>query len=165
MTDVGQHEVAQTPTRTNGVLAAALVPHVTLGTIRLVELASRFVPGMAAAPAPYDVAANASVAWRRNPNGFSYAVKADVKVGPPGKPDEHFWVCSAVVELIYLVEESQKFSDDQAIAFGNTSGLIAGWPYVRETVQSTSVRFGLAPITVGVIQVGLPAIESSPTDD
>lgn len=36
--------------------------------------------------------------------------------------------------------------------FADTNGAFMAWPYIREAVQSMSVRLGLAPVTLGILQ-------------
>jgi preprotein translocase subunit SecB len=133
--------------------AARLVPHVHLTGTRLIELHCQFIPDVVIPPSPYTYKLDAGLAWQRHEDGFSYAVKADVAVGPEGNPDEPFWTCSVAQDMYYRVDGADQFEDAEAMDFGLTSGVMAAWPYLREAIQSSSVRAGLSPVVLDVMRL------------
>ena len=137
--------------------AAKLVPHVRLVATRLLELRSGFVPSTVVPEPPYTIKIEASFAWVRRDDGFSYSFKVEVNAGPEDHIEVPFWTCVTAQELTYLVKDVKNFADEDAAAFGNSSGLMAAWPYLREVVQSISTRSGLAPVILDVIRFSLVA--------
>ncbi len=130
-----------------------LAAHAHLAHTHLLELHSQFVPHAAIPPPPYTATITTGFAWARRPGeGFAYAIRVDVSVGGDGHAEQPFWTCSAAHDVTYTVESPDNYTDDDAIAFGMTNGTIAAWPYLREVVQSTSVRSGLAPVVLDVIR-------------
>lgn len=137
--------------------AANLVPHVRLATTRLLELHCAFAPMREIPAPPYEFATEVGIAWARRDDGFGFAVKVDVRVGAVGGANDPFWTCTAAQDLTYLVEDTGRFSDEDAIAFGMTSAVVAAWPYLREAVQNSSARAGLNPVVLDVIRVMPPS--------
>ncbi len=147
-------------------LAAEIVPHVHLANTRLLELQCQFVPFVAIPEPPYTFGIETGVAWARRPDGFSYAIRVNVSVGPDSRPEDPFWTCSAAHDVSYMAEDADRFSDESALAFGMTSAVMTAWPYLRETVQAMSARSGIAPVVLDVIRFvpgGAPQAQDGPS--
>jgi hypothetical protein len=73
----------------------------------------------------------------------------------------------AVFALCYYIESVETVSDEEAQAFGSTSGSVTAWPYWREMLYSTMARMGLQPITLPSFRVAAdsdePTVESTAT--
>ena len=132
--------------------AANLAPHVRLASARLLELHCAFEQTREIPSPPYEFATEVALAWARRDDGFSFAVKVDVRVGAVGGVHDPFWTCTAAQDLAYLVEDAGRFPDEDAVAFGMTGAVVAAWPYLREAVQNSSVRAGLNPVVLDVIR-------------
>jgi preprotein translocase subunit SecB len=57
--------------------------------------------------------------------------------------------------VFQLKPESSAPPEDDALAFGQVSGLRMVWPYWREFVQSMSVRMGFPPVPIPILGDGL----------
>lgn len=97
--------------------------------------------------------------WRRDPDGISYAFRLASRVTPQSDTELVVFQCDIVFELKFLLDDAGDYSDDECQAFGSTSGLFAAWPYLREVLQSTSMRCGLPPIVLDVIRLNFEAPE------
>jgi hypothetical protein len=71
--------------------------------------------------------------------------------------------------LVYEVQGQQPLEAEDLEAFGNVSALFAAYPYLREQLQSLTVRSGLPPLTIGVYRLPVSGTgglgPTSPTTD
>ena len=62
----------------------------------------------------------------------------------------------ATIETGVVVDFDLTHGDEPELAvvacLADTNGIFIAWPYIRESVQSMSVRLGLAPITLGILR-------------
>jgi preprotein translocase subunit SecB len=66
---------------------------------------------------------------------------------------------NATQEVNYAVTDPTSYSDEEIGVFGVTSALLTVYPYLRELVQSTSLRCGLAPIVLDLVRIPMGARE------
>ena len=148
--EVGDGRQAQDP-----ALGAAVVPHISLRGTRLLELRCAFQSPATIPEPPYSNAVETSFAWSRREDGLAFAFKVDIKAAPQNAVEHPFWTCSVVYEVTYAAEDPARFNDEQVQAFGRSSGLLAAWPYLRETIHAVSAKSGLAPILLDVVRFSL----------
>lgn len=109
---------------------------------------------------PLTVDSKLTFGWTRTDIGVSCAFRANVSLRAP-EPEHPVFSCDVVYESIYAVDDSARFGDREIVAFAKSSGLLASWPYIRESVQSASTRCGLQPITLDVLRVNLAPLTRS----
>ncbi|HWE55810.1 MAG TPA: hypothetical protein VG435_09865 [Acidimicrobiales bacterium] len=158
-------EADQLPPPVDLDLAAHIVPHVHLAAARLFEVHASFVMGAQIPDPPYTFTTGIGFAWARREDGFGYVIRCEVTAFPLDELEQPFWKCEAAHELTYQAENADQFSDEEAIPFGMSSGVLAAWPYLRETVQSMSARSGLNPIVLDVIRFPGPGWQPTAEDD
>jgi hypothetical protein len=56
-------------------------------------------------------------------------------------------------ELHYRLPEGISATDEEASIFAETNATLNAWPYLRETIQSTSVRMGVPPILLPLFRL------------
>jgi hypothetical protein len=139
-----------------------------LADVRLLELNASFAPFAHIPEAPYTFTVQVGFSFARRDDGFSYAIRADVGAYPLDQSEgTPFWSCTAAYDLNYTINDPGRFDDDEAVAFGMTSGVFAAWPYLRHQVQSISAQARLNPILLDVMTVlgGVPPVPGGPKSD
>lgn len=106
---------------------------------------------------PLAVAAEFGVAWSLLESVVAYACKVEVNVVASAHDNHPVFTCTAVYEVRYRVPVDSDFDEREVIAFGMTSAAMAAWPYLREEVQSASLRCGIhQPIVLDVLRQPAP---------
>jgi hypothetical protein len=68
-------------------------------------------------------------------------------------PKEAPFELHASFRLAYGLDDVAGVEENDPEDFAWTNGLLHAWPYWREIAQSTTVRFGLAPLLVGTFKM------------
>lgn len=84
----------------------------------------------------------------------TYANRFDWTVSLLADDDETVGVIHAVFLVEYAVEDGYEPDPQAADYVAGTVGRLAAYPYVREIVQSTAARLGLAPVVLGLLAPG-----------
>ncbi len=63
--------------------------------------------------------------------------------------------CIATIETGVIIDFDLAGDEEPTLSvvacFADTNGAFIAWPYIREAVQTMSLRLGLAPITLGIL--------------
>lgn len=102
------------------------------------------------------ITADVGVGWTRVPGGFACAARVEVEARESEAEDHLVFECETAYELTYEVPENSNPSDTEIVSFALTSATMSAWPYLREAVQSASVRCGLQPIILEVLRQPIP---------
>jgi hypothetical protein len=82
-----------------------------------------------------------------------YVHDVEKKLDELPTPREAPFELHTVFRLGYELRDVAGIHEGDAEEFAATNGVMHAWPYWREIAQSTSVRFGLAPLLVGTYKL------------
>jgi hypothetical protein len=82
-----------------------------------------------------------------------YVHDVEKKLDQLPTPREAPFELHTVFRLGYELRDVAGIEDSDPSEFAATNGVMHAWPYWREIAQSTSVRFGLAPLLVGTYKM------------
>ncbi|WP_417746326.1 hypothetical protein [Rosistilla oblonga] len=66
--------------------------------------------------------------------------------------DQRFLEVISEHELLYSTPPNEYFAENNLEAFGTLNGMYNLWPYLRELVQSMTIRIGMPPLTLPVFR-------------
>ena len=97
------------------------------------------------------------LAKRRPKAGFWVLVGAEVVVKDTARSAPESAVrIAADVEIRYDLPEELVATDEELTAFGDTNAVLNAWPYLRETIHTTSLRMGLPPLLLPLFRLSGP---------
>jgi hypothetical protein len=139
------------------LLAGRLAALVTLLDVRTLMLHAELLDP--ASTGPFVVALNItpSVAQEGDLLLYEFGYEVAVRAGASNAADQDESGLVATIStrhlVVYKLPSSENIPDEQLHAFGSVSALLTAHPYVREAVQSITVRMGLPAITLDVLKV------------
>lgn len=148
------------------VLAAKVGPNVSLRAVHTKRIAGELLQPGFEPPLTYSI--NVQPSYTRVDDHlayeFSYRVTAS---GKPGEDADEEPVAELEVTLVlvYQLTSDVELADDELGAFGSVMGTFTAHPYLREAVQSLSVRIGLPPLTLDVVRLPVDGPKTSSEAD
>jgi len=127
-------------------LSAPVSKVVQVKSIRLLECSAKCDPARMPAPQQLSITHRS----RASRTGTTLHVTIDVHVHTQGDSGDPTIDISSVFLLTYEIGESHQFEQINLDAFASLNGMFNLWPYVREFVQSMTVRMGLPALTLPV---------------
>lgn len=106
---------------------------------------------------PLEIGVSWDVAWEWPSDGrLEYLVTYSVAEEQGRNP-----TIKTTFAATYEVRDAEDFQLDEFDAFGQVSVIFSTFPYLRELVQSLTVRAGLPPLTLHTLHSPMDGIESS----
>lgn len=137
--------------RTTRSREVAILSHLTLQTIRLIESNSKIVIRDGKLPTENSVTVGIGQAVQKDEDKTTIvvAVRVSVDARPPGvEADSSRMSAMVVVECIYTTDIDMSKEDAEGLA---GMGALAAWPHVREYVSSITMRMGQPPILLPLL--------------
>lgn len=146
-----------------------LTTSVSLATVRVVRSASRLA-GIRAEDrgTPLRLVHHVRVGGGRSPDlesGVRAVVSIDCRLVAPSEPPRDIAAVECELVLDYVVQDRpllESLTDNDHLAFAQTSGLYNAWPYLREFCQNASMRMCL-PVEM-VLPTLPPRVKPQPED-
>ncbi|MCI0701749.1 MAG: hypothetical protein L0241_11755, partial [Planctomycetia bacterium] len=138
------------PTRKLG-LSSEVASRVVLSDIRLVRSMLRQDVDDEKSPARIELKFGAESRVQDDDDEQSLRIVVDVHFSISGKTvdsEREALRIDTALRLTYTLSSNDGLTDEHIAAFGELNGVYNAWPFLREYVQSTTIRMGLPPLTL-----------------
>lgn len=155
MTIAKRNPRSSNPARSGDALGIEVSRRVDIKSIQLVESSVKLDPS-AGAP-PYQVEVNRKSSWKPDDKNSQLLVITSFRVQTESSTNrgsaKPYLAIAVSYLLTYGIADFEGIEPAQVESFAETNAVFNAWPYLREYVQSTTLRMGLPPLTVPLLKL------------